>query len=140
MRKLLFALVATAILSGCASSPVPLSDAKTAPADRVFLFQSPKTDSAEITIIRDGGVVGSACLITAYINGQRVANLESKEKAAFYVSPGELMLGAAFEGAGLCNSGKSRQEREVVIKKGQQKVFRIYTGADAELDIKPSSL
>ncbi len=50
------------------------------------------------------------------------------------------MLGAAFEGAGLCNSGKSRQEREVVIKKGQQKVFRIYTGADAELDIKPSSL
>lgn len=140
MRKLLFAFASTAFLFGCASSPVPLSDAKPAPADRVFLFQSPAINSAEITIVRDGGVVGSACLITAYINGQRVANLESKEKAVFYVHPGELMLGAAFEGAGLCNSGKLRQEREVVIKKMQKKVFRIYTGADAELDIKPSSL
>lgn len=140
LRNLLLAFAATAILSGCASSPVPINEAKPAPPNRVFLLQSPVVNGAEVTIVRDSGVVGSACEITAYINGQRVANLDVKEKAVFFVSPGELMIGAAFEGKGLCNSGKARQEREVVVKQGQRKVFRIYTGADAEIDIKPSSL
>lgn len=140
MRKLLLAFAATALLSGCASSPVPLSEAKYAPVDRVFLFQSPIVEGAQITIIRDGGSIGMACLVGAYIDGKLVANLEMKEKATFYVKPGEIMIGAAHDGKGLCYSGKGIQERETIVKAGQHKVFRIYTGADAELDIKPSSL
>ncbi|EJK91517.1 putative lipoprotein [Klebsiella pneumoniae subsp. pneumoniae DSM 30104 = JCM 1662 = NBRC 14940] len=55
------------------------------------------------------------------MNGERVAKLDPKEKATFYLSEGEWAVGANLEGKGLCSLNRERQERLFNIKAGEKK-------------------
>lgn len=69
MKYLLLSGVVVFYLYGCATTPVPLSEARQAPADRVLAFQSIDGEkSATLTVIRDEGFTGGGCYYALYIN------------------------------------------------------------------------
>ena len=76
-RLLLPTLLLALLLGGCATTPVPISAAKQAAADRVLAFQI-VTDNktATLTVIRDHGLLGSACYFAVYINQVLAARLD----------------------------------------------------------------
>ncbi|MFI8028736.1 membrane lipoprotein lipid attachment site-containing protein [Serratia marcescens] len=140
MRKIILAIATTAILSGCSTDVVPLSQAINAPSERVFKYQDTAKTNALITVVRDSGFGGSGCLTTVFINGERAARLDPKEKVTFHINSGEWVIGAAYEGKALCSSGKERQERDFNISPGEEKVLRVYTDSNGNVDIKPTTI
>jgi hypothetical protein len=140
MRAALTVLAAVA-LAGCATSPVPSAQAKKAPADRVLAYQVALEGSGVLTVIRDSGFMGSGCYATIFLNGERAAKLAPEEKATFILPPGEWVVGAALEGGGLCGPlNEKRTEAETVLKRGQEKYFRVFSAPEAGLDVRPTSL
>ena len=139
MRKTLTAMTLIA-LAGCATSPVPSAKAVKAPADRLLAYQSDLPNSGKITVIRDSGFLGGGCYATIFLNGDRAAKLDPKEKATFILPPGEWVVGAALEGGGLCGANEKRTETETILKRGQEKYFRVFSAPEAGLDVRPTSL
>lgn len=130
--------VAMAIIAGCSTSVVPVDRAVSAPSERVIQRQEPSPELGRLIVVRDSGIMGSLCLATVFIDGARMARLETKEKAEFFLAPGEHLLGASLEGKGLCGMNARRMEREVLISQGQTKVYRIYT-SETGMDMLPTS-
>ncbi|MBF8793490.1 hypothetical protein IRZ70_11810 [Pseudomonas monteilii] len=137
--RLLFGVMGLAVLAGCATSPVPLSQAVQAPAERVTEYQQPVKNGGAIIVTRDSGYQGSGCFATVFLNGNPAARLSPKETATFNVPAGEWMLGAGLDGKALCGLNAERLEAEVVIKPGQTKRYRIYTSADGDVGVKPTT-
>lgn len=140
MRKIILAIAATAILSGCSTEIVPVSQAIKAPSERIFKYQNPAKGDAVITVVRDSGFVGGGCFMTVFLNGERAAQLDTKEKVTFYVNSGAWVVGAAHEGKALCSTGKERQEREFTIKPNEDKTLRVFTDNNGNVDIKPTTV
>jgi len=140
MRKIILAIAATAILSGCSTEVVPVSQATNASSERIFKYQNPEKGDAAITVVRDSGFVGGGCFTTVFLNGERSAQLDTKEKVTFHVNSGVWMVGAAHEGKGLCSTGKERQEREFTIKPHEDKILRVFTDNNGNVDIKPTTI
>ncbi|HEM8069485.1 TPA: hypothetical protein U2M10_002176 [Klebsiella aerogenes] len=139
MKKI--ALVLTILsITGCASTVVPPSKALSAPQERVFKYQVNTGEKTTLTIIRDAGIVGSGCYAAVYLNGEQVAKLNPKEKAIFYISEGEWAVGANLTGKGLCSLSTERQERMFNVKGGENKVVRVFTDSNANVDIRPTTI
>ncbi|MFD2641868.1 hypothetical protein [Pseudomonas japonica] len=138
MRVLICAL-GLAMLAGCATSPVPVSEATPAPADRVSGYQAPVQGGGTIIVTRDSGFIGGGCYATVFLNGQPVAKLDPKEKASFSVPAGEWTVGAALEGKALCGLNAQRLEAEALVKSGQTKKYRVYTPTDGDVGILPTT-
>lgn len=139
MKKEILLLSAIA-LSGCATTVVPPSQAIPAPHDRVFKYQNKSDADGTLTIVRDKGFTGGGCFATVYINGDRVAKLDTKEKATLYLPVGEIAVGANLEGSGLCGFSGARQERYITLTKGESKSVRIFTDSDGNMDIRPTTI
>ena len=104
-RLFLLAPLLALVVSGCATTPVPISKAKQAPADRVLAFQMTGGDkTATLTVIRDEGFIAIACYYAVHINQVLAARLDVAEFARFYVEPGEILLRAGRDpqGKGSC--------------------------------------
>ena len=132
------------LLSGCATTPIPISAAKQAPGDRVLAFNTYSSDkTSTLTVIRDEGSLGSGCYLALYINKVLAARLGAGEFARFYLEPGEVLLrvGLDPQGKGLCALGFDRwTQRETFLKPGEKKTFRMSWKVDGELDIQRSDL
>ncbi|HFP1195314.1 TPA: hypothetical protein ACHKE7_004954, partial [Escherichia coli] len=115
-----------------------ISKAKDAPQSRIFKYQTPHESS--LTIVRDKGLVGSACNASIFINGETAAKLEPGEKATFYLNEGEWIVGTSIESSGLCAFNPSRMEREIKLKQGDSKTYRVFTTWDGTMDILPTTL
>ncbi len=85
-------------------------------------------------------MVGGGCYITVFLNGARVAKLDTKEKTTFYINSGSWIVGAGHEGKGLCSGGKERQEREFIVKPGEDKYLRVFTDNNGNVDIKSTTI
>ena len=58
--RIVIAVVAMAMLAGCASSAISVGDAKPVPMDELYAFQSkPSGESGKVTVVRDSGAVPS---------------------------------------------------------------------------------
>lgn len=133
------------LLKGCATIPVPISEAKQAPPDRVLAFQTPTSDkTATLTAIRDEGHLGSGCYYALSINGILAARLDPAEFARFYIEPGEILMryGRDPQGQGLCVSVEglfdSWTQRETFLKAGEKKSFRLTIDIMGKTDIQRS--
>lgn len=133
------ALLLALLVSGCATTPVPMSAAKQVPTDRLLAFQVATDDkTAIVTVIRDEGFIGSGCYYAVHINGVIAARLDVAEHARFYLEPGEILLRAGRDpqGEGLCGLGLNDwTQRETFLKPGEQKAFRLSIDANGKLDI-----
>lgn len=127
------------IISGCATTPVPVSKAKPISTDRVLEFKEPSVDrSAHIIIIRDEGMIASGCYCALYVNGILAARIDPKEKVDFYVPPGEVLLKVSEDplGKGLCGFNLDNWiQRETIIKAGETKYFRMSISSEGAFDI-----
>lgn len=128
------------LISGCSTTVVAPNQAIKAPQDRAFKYQLQSGNYSSLTVVRDSGMIGAGCFATVYINGERVAKLNPKEKATFYLPTGEWAVGSNVEGKGLCSYSGERQERYVSLKQGEHKAVRIFTGQDGAMDIRPTTL
>ena len=82
MKKIALAL-AIVTVTGCSTTVVPPSQAISASKEHVFKYQENEGNNGSLTIVRDSGFVGAGCNATVYLNGERVAKLDPKEKATF---------------------------------------------------------
>lgn len=132
VMKVLFLSIALA-LTGCATTPVPATSAKQAPADRVLAFQTkPEGPSGKLIVTRDEGFLGGGCFyalsIALSINGTVAARLDVGETSAFFVSPGEVLLlaGRDPQGKALCALGQDEwTQRETLVRDKETKYFRL---------------
>jgi len=135
MKKIILPLLVFGLI-GCSTEPVLPQNAKEVQGTSQFL-EKPKTTS--VSIIRDKCFIASACAITSYINGVRLAELEPGEKVTAYLPAGQVNVGAGFAGRGFC-SGPAKKEREFIIKENSPRVLRIFTDQSGNVDILPTTI
>jgi len=103
MLKLLKFSTLLVLMAGCATTPVPLSEAAPVPAERQFLFASPVGGTAPIVITRDVGMLGAGCATRVTVDGKLAALVRSGEKLILNIPSGTVVLGA--EPDGVCGGG-----------------------------------
>lgn len=136
MKRIIVGIILVLGITGCSTTPVSPNDARL--VQPIIKYQK-QNGYVPLTIIRDKGMIASACDITIYINGEQVANLGSKDKVIAYVPPGEAIIGAGFIGSGLCH-GPERKERSFIIAESTPRNFRIFLDQSANVDILPSTI
>lgn len=81
-------------LSACATSPIPASNARPVPQERVFLtFKQAKEQTSKIVVIRDSGMLGVANLLHLFLDGKALASFESGEMLEVDLPSGEHVFG-----------------------------------------------
>lgn len=131
MIKASLLVISLSLVGGCATSPVPSSEADPVPSSRLFAFQAPAPGDSTLVVTRDKGFVGSGCNTTVSIDGRRAAEVGSGETAKFRVAPGEHIVSASSCGSGL-------KERETNVKAGSTKKFRISIDSAMSMDLSPT--
>lgn len=140
MHRLFACFVSAVLLTGCATTPTPIAQAKKAPAARLLAFQE-KSDTANATLVltRDEGFIGGGCYLAFWINGVLAARLDVAETAAFHLEPGEHLLKASPdpEGKGLCSAGADSfwTQRETILRQKERKLFRLSLDENGKSDI-----
>ncbi len=129
--KLIFGVLALALLAGCATSPVPSGQADPVPSSRLFGYQKQGSADAVLIVTRDKGFVGGGCNTTISIDGQKSAEIGTGETARFFVPAGEHIISASSCGSGL-------KEREAALKAGATKKFRISIDSSMSMDLSPT--
>lgn len=134
-----FFLFISLALTGCATTPVPATSAKQAPAERVLAFQTKlEGPSGKLIVTRDEGFLGGGCFYALSINGIVAARLDVGETSAFFVSPGEVLLRAGRDpqGKALCALGQDEwTQRETLVRDKETKYFRLSIDMNGKTDI-----
>lgn len=124
--------------TACATSPIAIKDASAVPASRILAPQLlvPTQYTGSLVIKRDGGFMGSACVIRVFIEALPVADLAPSEKIEIYVPLGEHVV-AVTSASSFCGGGVS--EAAVVIAPERQRILRIASGQSGDLHLQPSA-
>lgn len=124
--RVLLGLVALLALGGCATRPVPDSEMRPAPRDRIVSAQylDPAPGTGSVLIKRDAGYMGSGCLAAISVDGQLIADLGTAETLTIYLRPGEHVLGAGPRRRGLCAMGNI-SETGVDVHAGASLRYRV---------------
>lgn len=139
MKKIVFVTVAIATLSGCATQAVLPNQAKLAPKERVFKYQSPQVNSAQLIVVRDNGFLGGGCYFGVYVDGERSASLNPGERVNFYLPAGEHNIAMKGEGK-VCIADEVPVGRDINLKQSQTKAVRLFADPSGNLDVKPLPL
>lgn len=134
MRFLASALVVA--LCGCASTVVPLDEAKPPKAIIDPSVVQQRTGAGAIIVRRDSAFIGSACTHYLHLDGRPVAELDVKQAVTLYVDGGEHIVSVLTRG--ICSSGAS-VEAAVNIAPGQRKSLRIGFDAGGSLVLQPTA-
>jgi len=108
-------------LAGCATTPVPISEATPVPAARHLAFKSPGVGTAPVVIRRDSGFQASACATQVFVNGALAAYIRSGEIVTLHVPAGAVIFGAMADA--ICAGGLV--EKQATLTAGTTTHFRI---------------
>ena len=131
-------LSAASILAGaCGTTPVPSSDAKPVPTDRIYAteYAKPLPGSAFLVITRDKGMRAKACTARIYIDGAVVADLRPSEQVRLFVEEGEHVIGVSSEG-NVCLGGAD--QTTVTVTRAKPMLLHIEAGHGDGMSIEPS--
>lgn len=121
------------LLSGCATTLTPTSEAKPVPLARLFesqYFHRSDPQDIEVIVKRDQGFSGSGTGIMLHLDGKPVANLASGEIVRLYLPTGRYLLGVI----PTINLGShSLQETEAVVTPDSSQIYRIHTGSGGDM-------
>jgi hypothetical protein len=131
------ALVFCALVTGCATTPVPTSLARPVPFERI---QNPSllkkiANHGELIVKRDEGLSASACDTQIFINGQQLAVIGTGEKITIYLTAGNYMLGAIARG--ICGGGLV--EAKVSVSENGSQTYRVSYGSSGEFSLQPTA-
>lgn len=129
-----------ALLAGCATSPVPIKNAVAVRPERILAYQKDVPGTGTLSVTRDSGHTGSLCSVGLFVDGKVAALLKPGERVSLHVPAGSVVVGAAYQGSGICGMGADRQEREAIVSGGKMKNYRISTSGDGVLDILPTTM
>ncbi|WP_143223878.1 hypothetical protein [Acinetobacter sp. ANC 3903] len=129
MKKLLcvgFVSFSILIISGCATTPTASSSAKGVSSERMYskdYFIKTDERNTPVTIIRDGGIWGAACIHRVYINNKKVFALKPNERATVYLSPQEYEIKVDLAASSFCPY--SQVEEMINLEPNSQHTYRI---------------
>ena len=143
MKHLVLIVVCTAALVGCATHPVPSSEALPVPTDRVFAFQTP-TDrpSGTLVVVRDRGFIAGGCPMAFFVDGTLAAHLRTGESTTLIVPAGAHILGAGPAGAGMCswaNTETYRREASQLVTEGTTTKIRLAITQNGIIQVTPTA-
>jgi hypothetical protein len=123
--KTVFGVWLLLLLTGCASTAIPIGQAEPVPRDELYAFQNkPAGESGSVTVVRDSGMVGSGCDVVVYVDGRKAAKIGTGQRASFYLPPGNPSIGAGLAGSGLCG-GAAIRTISANVKSGKESLYRI---------------
>ena len=126
-------------LAACASTPVPTDETAPVPADRIvdsrYLAAAPGT--GEVSIKRDGGILGAACAIHVAIDGKVTVALRRSERIVLHLPAGSHIIGAS--GGGLCGLGNGEPEAKADVVEDGRIGYRVGHSSTGDFAIFPTS-
>ena len=122
---IIFSLLISFVLTGCATKEVQISKAKVAPSNQILAPLTLATSNkAKVTFIRDSGFIASGVFQHIFIDEKEVAKLNPSEKISFDVKIGEHI----FSVIPTDPFGKAAKSTIVVnLKKDKKYYYRIVT-------------
>jgi hypothetical protein len=130
-------LAAAAIVTvACGTTPVPSSNAKPVPSDRIYATEFTKAHhgSAFLVVTRDRGLKGKACTARFYVDGTHVADLRASEQVRLFVEEGAHVVGVSAQG---CLGGSDQMS--IVATQAKPTLLHIQAGHGEGLKIEPSA-
>lgn len=140
--RIYFAVIALmVVLTGCSTNLTPSERARAVPSDRVMFAASDSAELGQIVVTRDAGLLGSACYLGVYVNGQLSARIGRGETVSFAVDPGNHLVGMGSDpdGKALCAINIPIREVSAEVEAGKKKKYRIYGDMSAGFSISPTS-
>jgi len=127
-------LLLTLVLTACATSPTPLSQAQPVDPSRVLANMTPGKDLVPVTFVRDQGFTGSACNTRILVNGTLSALIAPGEYVTLHLKPGKTILGAGSNcwGAGTTEYGTT-------IGRDEFSKFRVSLDGNGVLSLAPTA-
>lgn len=137
-HRLTLALCGLVLVSGCATDPIPTSEAAPVPSERILTtkFSRPGQGTGEVIVKRDVSIGGYGCSWRVFVNGGAVADLRPAEKVVLHLPTGDHILGAEPVGA-IC--GGRMSEVKTTVKAGETATFRVGFGNAGEFYINPTA-
>jgi hypothetical protein len=128
--------VSVVALAACSTNPVPLGDARAVPPDRTEASQllRPATGAEPLTFIRDGGTYSSAGYRIVWIDGEKVAALDTSEAVTVYLAPGKHLVTSGVRFMGTETMGPTLP----IVVPGKVKAYRL-TDSTGGMLIQPAA-
>lgn len=123
-------LAGCVLLSGCATTPI---DSRSAPA-AASSMGTPFDGAGLIVVVRDSGLMGSACSHMVFMDGTDAGSLSTGQRLNLYVHPGDHMLGLKVP----LVCGGATLEAAVSIAVGERKAYRSSSGQSGEVHLAPT--
>jgi hypothetical protein len=122
----------------CATAPVPSSEAKPVPEERVRVpdFLNPEPGRALLVVTRDKGLRASACTMGVHVDGTLVVDLRPGEQARLYVDEGDHLIGAS-SSTSVCIT--EPDQVTVNVTRAKPTLLRISAGGGEGIVIEPSA-
>lgn len=139
MKRLWLSTMIILFISGCATQTVKLRDAKPVPDDRVYYQSQTGGNTGDVTIVRDSGMMGSGCHAQIFLDGELASDMRVSETVTFRVSEGDHIIGTTTKGGGLCSFSVDLQERDLKIKAGEKRYYRVFMDASGTPSIMPTT-
>jgi hypothetical protein len=89
----LLALVQLTLITACATSPTPVTEALPTPQERVYYRDADEVPTATAVFVRDSGVLAMWINLHLLINGVKAASIAEGEKVALRLPVGEYVFG-----------------------------------------------
>ncbi|EIL88253.1 hypothetical protein UU9_13226 [Rhodanobacter fulvus Jip2] len=122
-------LVLLAGLAGCATTPVPVSNADIVPKSRLETgyaqFKAQTPGFIKVTFVRDAGFNGAGRSVVLAIDGTNIAQIRTSESVVIYLAPGSHI----FAVAPTPQAGDALVERSFIIGTEDPRFFRISLGS-----------
>jgi len=136
----LFAAVAVLLaVAGCSTNPIAYSKAKPVPPDRILdgyqAVSAMTAKTAQVSIVRDAGIMGSAISAELSINDIAIAKFRAGERLVVYLQPGTYTFGVAYVGL----MGPLPYTKRISVQSGQHYFIRIQAVADNGFVLQPSA-
>ena len=139
MKNAILGISIVLVLTGCATTPIPATEAKQAPSNRLLAYQEKNAETTSTLVVtRDTGFLGGGCYYSVSIKGTLAARLDTGETSRFFLPPGEILLRAGRDpqGKGLCAAGQDEwTQRETILRQNEIKFFRLSIDANGKTDI-----
>ena len=130
MKRLIIAIVSMSVLTACSTNP-----AANAKAVSPMLYSTASSDTAEVTVIRDSGVVGAACSAKVFIDNKIAGQLKPSESVTLHIPSGRHIISFDTRG-GLCPSVTDAVD--VNLMKNDVKKYRIRSDLNGNYQLLPT--
>lgn len=130
-------LLLTSVLAACATEPVPTSEARDVPGERLLAnnWTKPQRTTGTIIVKRDAGVIGSPCYNRVFVNGTPVADLAAGEKVTLHLPAGDHILSARPHEP----CGSRLAETGTQVRTRVERTYRLGYGSNGDFFISPTA-